>query len=54
MAYTLDREAHQDLKELLEDSIEHICDKYMISGELAWLVAQSLAESKLYQLKGDV
>ena len=54
MAYTLDRDAHQDLKELLEDTIEHICDKHMISGELAWLVAQTLAEAKLYQLKGDL
>ena len=42
------------LKDLLEDSIEHICDKYMISGELAWLVAQTLAESKLYDMKEGV
>ena len=54
MKYTLDREVHQDLRELLEDSVEHICDKHMISGELAWLVAQTLAESKLYEMKKDV
>jgi len=54
MKYTLDCEAHQDLKDLLEDSVEHICDKYMISGELAWLVAQTLAESKLYHMKEGV
>lgn len=54
MTYTLDRETHQELREVLEDTIEYICDKHTISGELAWLVAQTLAEAKLYQLKGDL
>ena len=51
---TLDRETHTDLKELIEDSVEHICDKYMISGELAWIVVETLATAKVAQLKGMV
>jgi len=52
--YTLDREAHQELNELLEDTISHFCNEYMISGELAWLVTQCYATAKVEQFKGNV
>ena len=48
---TLDRDVHTDLTELIEDSVEHICDKYMLSGEIAWLVVETLATAKVAQLK---
>lgn len=50
--YTLDYQTHVELKELIEDTVEYFCDDKMISGELTWLVVQTLAEAKLAQLKG--
>ena len=52
--YTLDREVHQNLTELLEDSIQFFCNEYMISGELAWLVTETFATAKLEQFKGNI
>ena len=51
---TLDRETHDDLVGMVEDSVEHMCDKYMMSGELAWIVVETLATAKIAQLKGLV
>ena len=42
-----------ELKELIEDTVEYFCDDKMISGELTWLVVQTLAAAKLAQLKGE-
>ena len=52
--FTLDREVHNELKELIEDSLEYFCDENMISGELAWIVVQCLAEAKIEQLRGNI
>lgn len=52
--YNLDVDTHAELRELLEDTIEFFCDENMISGELAWLVAETIATAKYYQLKGVV
>ena len=52
--YTLDRDAHQELHELLEDTIEFFCDEHMISGELSWLVTQCYATAKVEQFKGNI
>ena len=54
MSYTLDNESHQNLIELMEDSVEFYCNEYKISGELTWLVIQSLATAKLEMFKGNV
>jgi hypothetical protein len=51
--YSLDYQTHVELKELIEDTVEYFCDDKMISGELTWLVVQTLAEAKLAQLKGE-
>ena len=53
MKYTLDYQTHVELKELIEDSLEYFCDQHTISGELAWLVVQTLAEAKLHQLSKE-
>lgn len=52
--YTLDRDLHLELQEIIEDSVSYFCDENMISGELAWLVTECLAKSKIEQLKGNV
>lgn len=51
---TLDREAHAELTELIEDSVEYWCDANMMSGELAWIVVECLAKAKVAQLQGVV
>lgn len=52
--YTLDIEKHRQLVELIEDSVEFFCDENMISGELSWLVVETLAQAKLMSLKGNL
>ena len=52
--YTLDIELHDELKGVVEDAIEYFCNEHMISGELAWLVTETLATAKLEQFKGNV
>ena len=54
MKYTLTNEAHAQLTELIEDSVEYFCNENMISGELAWLVVQCLATAKGEQFKGNI
>ena len=53
MKYTLDYQTSVELRELLEDTVEYFCDQNMISGELTWLVVQTLAEAKIYELKSN-
>ena len=40
---------HQALlvSEVIEDSVEHICNENMISGEKVWVMIGALAEAKL-------
>ena len=52
--YMLDRDAHQELVELIEDSVSHFCNEHMISGELSWIVVETLAQAKIEQFKGNV
>ena len=54
MKATLDREVHTEIKELIEDMVEHACDEHMLSGELVWTVVEVLATAKLAQLQGFV
>ena len=51
-SYTLDNENHQELNELLEDTIQFWCNEHMISGELAWTVVECFAKAKLEEFKG--
>lgn len=52
--YHLDRETHDELRGMIEDTIAQFCDDNMISGELAWIVTQCLAEAKIEQLRGNL
>ena len=53
MTYTIDRRVHDDLVEILEDSVEYFCNENMVSGELTWIIVQTLAEAKLAQFRGE-
>ena len=48
------REQLDELTELIEDSVEFMCDKEMLSGELAWSVVECLATAKIAELKGEL
>ena len=50
--YDLNREVHDELVGVVEDSISFACDEYSISSELAWTVIQTLAAAKLAQING--
>ena len=46
--------ATQELRELLEDTIEYYCDNEMVSGEVAWAITECLAIAKQAEIKGLV
>jgi len=48
----ISREKAQELRELLEDTIEYFCDEHMVSGQLAWTIAECLAIAKQAELEG--
>ena len=35
--------------ENIEDTVEHICDEYMLSGEKVWVMISALCDAKLAQ-----
>jgi hypothetical protein len=48
----ISREKAQELRELLEDTIEYFCDQQQVSGELAWTITECLAVAKQAEFKG--
>ena len=50
---TIDKYIHDQLVDLVEDSVEYFCNEYMVSGEMAYLIVETLAEAKLAQFKGE-
>ena len=51
--FTLDREVNNELVEVIEDAVEYVCNERMISGQLAWLVVETLAEAKIAEFKAN-
>ena len=41
-----------EITEVLEDSVQYICDEERLSGELVWTIVECLATAKLAELKG--
>ena len=54
MKTTISREVMNELKEIIEDSVEFFCDSNMISGEVSWTIVECLAVAKVAQMKGEV
>jgi hypothetical protein len=50
----ISREKAQELRELLEDTIEYFCDNEQVSGELAWTITECLAVAKQAELRGEL
>ena len=43
-----------ELKELIEDTIEYYCDTNMVSGEMAWILTETLSTAKLMEINGQM
>ena len=54
MKATMDRATHDELVGVIEDAVEYFCDNEMVSGELAWIIVETLATAKIQQLKGNI
>jgi len=55
----ISREAHDDLVEAVEDTIEYFCDQQMqqglpFSGETAWAIIECLSIAKQTELAGEL
>jgi len=48
----ISREKHDELFQCVEDAVEYVCDKEMISGQLAWTIVECMATAKLAELEG--
>ena len=46
------KEQLQELRDLIEDSVEYYCDEQMVSGELAWTVLECLSTAKIAEMNG--
>ena len=44
----------QEIKEIIEDTVEYFCDQEIVSGELVWRVVEVLALAKQAELRGEV
>jgi len=49
--HSLTLDLHIYLREMIEQNVRYFCDEYKISGELAYVVVQSLATSKIEEFK---
>lgn len=50
----ISREKHDELIELLDDTIEYFCDKELVSGELVWTIIECYAVAKQAELAGEL
>ena len=45
---------HQQLIELIEDTMEYFCDEHMVSGEVAYTILECYSVAKLAQMRGEI
>ena len=44
---TILRQQAYDVMETIEDTVEHLCHEYMLSGEKVWTMISALSDAKL-------
>ena len=44
---TILRQQAYDVMETIEDTVEHLCHEYMLSGEKVWTMIGALSDAKL-------
>jgi hypothetical protein len=47
------RAKHDQLIELIEDSVEYFCDENMVAGEVVYTILHCYSKAKIAQLKGE-
>jgi hypothetical protein len=45
---------HQQLIEMIEDTVEYFCDENMVSGEVAYTILECYSIAKLAQMRGEI
>jgi|TARA_B100001094_G_scaffold144170_1_gene139671 hypothetical protein len=50
----ISQEQHDQLIELIEDTIGYFCDENMVSGELAYSIMECLATAKVAEMQGII
>ena len=50
----ISKEKAFELKELVEDTIQYFCDENMVSGEMAWILTETLSTAKLMEINGQM
>ena len=43
---------HDELLELIEDTVEYYCTEHMVSGECVYTILECISQAKLAQLNG--
>ena len=43
-----------ELRDVIEDTVEYYCDKEQVSGEIAWIAIECLAIAKQKELNGEL
>ena len=54
MTMQISQEQHDQLIELIEDSVEYFCDENMLSGELVYTILECFSRAKVYEMQGIV
>ena len=50
---TILKQQAYDVMETIEDSVEHLCHEYMLSGQKVWTMISALADAKLDEFPDD-
>jgi len=50
----ISQDQHDELVQVLEDTVQYACDQWMISGEAAWTIIECRAIAKQAELAGLV
>ena len=50
----ISRELSQEIQEIIEDTVQYFCDQHVVSGELAWILVECQAATKLAELRGEL
>ena len=52
--YSVNIDTVNELNDLLEDTIAYFCQENMVSGEMAWILTETVATAKIEDFKGNL
>ena len=50
----ISRELSQEIQEIIEDTVQYFCDQHVVYGELAWILVQCQATTKVAEIQGEL